>query len=605
MKKGFSFALLMVVLVALAVPASAMAPVIGDLPSVIIGDAGDVTGSGTQAVILLRYTNVFNLASPSVVLQRDEPVDPSRLKVFYSTESTTLKASNATSLVQPITDAELAALQADGTVPAAKVINTETDLWLSLIHDLGSNPASAAAATVAADGVVVTDPAMVSVLAAPAVVSLFATDTDPAKVSQPGEFVVYSLRDAEDAYSPDFETIINYSFEGSTDGWTYKSPPTTGFGPVAQQASSTAIGFNATARTDGLAGYSSWESDAGDDSQIPVTGMAGKVFRARLSLSGNAASSAAAPGYRFLYLTLGLTHAGGFQVLTPANAGEGVTATNSPWTGNDVEARAYWAAPFDTNAYSDSDPVNGSLMTGITLDFRSYYCMFDAVQTDATDAGTLMLDNLAIEAILRPANVTPAVRWGSATGAIAFNAATDTAGGWAAMNAGAFGFGAGTATINAGNITASMGAGTSGYIQLAPTSQAASVFPAWESNTLYRLTTVVSSSAVNTAPAFRMFILPVRPNEGNPIGVMWADTMNLSFMNFRHTPSVSSKVGAPKTSGSTLEGYIYGMTAASGAEASILTPSFDIAQANDWDMNSWTRPNANLTFSSVSIEKLD
>jgi len=102
MKNGLAFVLVMVALVALTIPAGATAPTIQTLPAVIIGDAGDVSGSGTEATHLLRYLNVFNLADPSIITRPNNPDDPTKLSVWYKVTvdsgSTVLKVSNATAL---------------------------------------------------------------------------------------------------------------------------------------------------------------------------------------------------------------------------------------------------------------------------------------------------------------------------------------------------------------------------------------------------------------------------------------------------------------------------------------------------------------------------
>lgn len=587
MKKGLTFALLMVAMVALAVPVSALAPVIQDLPSVIIGSAGDVSTEDTPK-ILLRYTNVFNLASPSVITQRNEPTDPSRLRVYYSTPSTTLKVSNKTSIIQPLTSAELTALQTAGTIPTAKVINTASDLWLSLIHVTGTAPANAAAATPEANGA--TAAALASTFATPAVVTLHATDETAATTKIGSEsFVVYSVNGAEDSYSPIAEPVIEYTFEGSASGWTYasNSGAGTGLGTVPQITTATGVGFNASARTDGNVGFSSWYSPV-NDTDIPASNMAGKVYRARLDLSGTAASSAAAPGYRVMYASLGFVHIGGYQV------GSSDTAVNSPYSGNNVSTRAYWAVPTDLNAYGDSNPING--LGG--LDLRSYYLFFDIVQMDASDAGTLILENLAVESIARPADVTPALVYGAS--GTAFNADTTTAGGWFVSTGTVPGYGQGSATLTANSISINMGTGTSGYKQVAPTSQS-TVFPVWTSGKLYRVKHVVSCATPNTAPSFRMFLLPF--TGATLASVQWADTISPSNALAYYAPAVSGLAGAPKAAGSTIENYYYGQNAVTAT--AYLVPMIDVAQPNNWNVNGWTRPAANLVFTTVSMEVLD
>ena len=128
--------------------AIAVSPIISNLPSVIIGDIGDVSGSGTTAMHLLRYENVLDLGA--AVHRINNPSTTTFMKVYYSLSMSgnTLRVSNKASLTLPMTDAEVASLLA-GVPPAGKQINIPpNDTMMSLIHDAGQNtPVNARSAT--------------------------------------------------------------------------------------------------------------------------------------------------------------------------------------------------------------------------------------------------------------------------------------------------------------------------------------------------------------------------------------------------------------------------------------------------------------------------
>jgi hypothetical protein len=163
MKKGFLLALLMVAMLAIAVPASAMAPTIHDLPSVVIGDAGDVATVGTDSVSLLRYTDIIDLASPTYI-ETNNGDGTDKLHVYYSlggVEDSDVKASGptgASALLLGLNAGEIAALDT-GSAPAAKDIFTANNM-LSLIVDIQDGgrtaPGNAYDATVAANGATTT-----------------------------------------------------------------------------------------------------------------------------------------------------------------------------------------------------------------------------------------------------------------------------------------------------------------------------------------------------------------------------------------------------------------------------------------------------------------
>jgi len=596
MKNGLILALLMVAMVALVIPASAKAPVINQLPAVVVGDAGDISGTGTTAKHLLRYLNVFNLADATRITRFNNPTDPSKLKVFYTTSDATLKVSNATALVQPLTGAEVTAL-VGGTAPAGKQINTGTDFWLSLIEVAGAVPASAAAATPDANGS--TEAELAAVVGGPKVVTLYAADADAitssADVSAARSFDVYSVLNWADGFSIGQTPIYNADFEGDSDGWIFKAASSTSFSiPTQATNGSTGIGFQGLATLNGKIGYSTWESPL---TAIPATGRAGKVIAVNAVMSGNAASSALTPGYRMIYLSRGVIHVGGAQVLTPT----GGTQDNAPFTGQNRDFKLYWAVPTDLNGYGDGGPLT-TVQAG--NDLRDYYLNFDLIQVEDADAGTVIMDSINIGAMDRPADGAAAVKWGSGAGFTAFNDATN---GWEADAKTVAGFDNANVAISATGVAWTMpatGTNGSGFKQAQPRAFG-TLFPAWTSNKLQRISYRLTTANAAQVPTMRFLVLPLNSSSALVQAIVWGDVILTDTGQALFAPSAVGNTfpGAPKTSGSTFETYQYTHNAPTGADAATFHPSLDMAQSPaTWPNNGWARPAAAYTVTQCVIE---
>jgi len=615
MKKGLTIALLMVAMVALAASASALAPTITNLPSVIIGDAGDVSGGGTTALSLLRYENVLDLAG--VVSRPNNPTTTEFMSVFYTVSGATLQASNATAIVPAMSGPELTSLLG-GTAPAGRKINTATDTMLSLINDAKGSPTSAASASAGANGATAATLTADGALA-PNALTLWATDSSVAtdKVGS-GTMIVYSVLGVADSYSPAAEVVYNSGNLGTAtghDGWTYNAQSGAQTGPnanlqsVPSLATGTGVGFTglATFSAGKSQGFSSWEHTGNGTILAPAASMANKIFRATMHMSGNAASPLLCPSYRILFLSTGFAHAGGFQVTTTGGTTDTDSAINYPSasTASGVDTRMYWGVPTSTNQYADGQQA--ATVAG-SEDKRSYYMTFDIMQAEAGDVGTIVMETVLIEKIVRPSGVTPTISWG--TGGRAFN---ETATAWSSTgNDGGTGWGTGVFTLSDANITMKMqSTRTSVFCQVNPIVSETAGYPAWTSNKLVRVTYVLSASNTATCPQIRMFVLPWRVPLGTfQLGnTLWGEALDPSV--WRGWYPFSSGLGlaaSPKTTGSTIETYIYTMNAPTDSgESCILTPSVDIDQnaVQTFPTNGWSKPDATVTMSGCSFEVLN
>jgi len=611
MKKGLTIALLMVALVALAASSSAVAPVIQPLPAVIIGDVGDVSGVGTTALHLLRYENVFNLAGPGVVTRQSTTT--ANLSYYYvTTGTTTLRASNATALAQQLTAGEATALTVSGTVPpAAKKINTSTDLWLSLIHDAGSTtPASAKLATPAANGATTTALAAVGATGR-AVVTLYCTDqpvVEPGKTGT-GSFVVYSIAGANDDYSPVVNVcnIPDMSVAGNA-GWQYDTHATNVGDFVQVPKTATGVGFVGLATLTGnQQGYTTWGngSDSTHQTWVPALNSAGKVNRAKYTLSGNATTPLSTPGFRIIFASANFVHLGGYIVTTYGLSLDTGSAINYPSAGVVVNSRIYWVAPVSLiNQWQDG----GKAATAVVgVDERDYVMQFDAIQTQSGDTGTIVLDSLVVDKVVRPPDVLPAVQWGG-TG-LPFNGAST---GWdKKLDDNGTGWGVGAASINAANITLNVCVGTtsSGFEQVNPFLSTPSIFPRWNTGQLIRTTYNLAVSDMNTCPQYRMFILGYRTDLLKRGNVTWGESFNPSIARAKNPLNTTTPglIASLKTTGSVMETYIFTQNAPTDPlDAVILVPVLDIDQGVEtFPIAGYSKPNGTVTLSACEMEVLN
>jgi len=625
MKKGLTIALLMVAMVALAASASAVAPIIGNLPAVIIGDAGNTAVVGTEVAHLLKYDNVFNLADKGIINRLNNPTTTSQLSVFYTTSDVTvgtdtLVVSNATAKVSPMTQVEMVALRDGGVLPTAKQINTATSTWLSLIHDngtLGTAPASAA--TAAANGSL---PGQITALGMlqPVIVTLYAVDGAVDKVGS-GSFNVFTHLNEGDSYASTTQVYSSGDLSSTVDGgWKYSTKDATRTGPnanlaaVASFSDASGVGFRGSANfgTGKTQGFSSWEFLNGGVYVATAANMDGKIFRFTAKMSGDNTDAMKTPAYRLLFLSKNFAHTGGFQA--SSNTGDTQSNPNVPSASASVTARMYWSVPTTTFEYQD-----GGKASTFDNDGRDYYGTFDIMQNSTTDVGSIVMSDVTIEKILRPADATPQAAFGEiGRGAdiptLAFNDATW---GWtAAAGDGGTGWGGGTASAGAGSVAVAMKAAPikSVFQQVQPTLGDGSIYPVWASNQLVRITWNLKSSNVSTTPDFRMFTLPwVAPNGNFKIGeTNWGEAYTPSVFRgwYPGTDAIGGLACTPKTTGSIIETYIYTMNAPTAtAERCVLNPTLDIDQAKgttsspiNFPINGWATPGTPLTIQGFMME---
>lgn len=611
MKKGFFVALLMVAVVAMAFPAFAKAPIISDLPDIVIGDTGDISGSGTTALRLYRYANIFNLSDPAIILtQNGYTLD--KLHVFMyrdaATDPINIAASDATAFVDTLSDAQYTALVGSGTGPgaAAEITNSAASFyWLTLMNltaATGSPTNAYAGATVATNGQ--NQNAIVAAGGYGATdLVLLAADGDlpttPTLIDQE-PFTAYTVLDADDGTSGGFESVLSFTYDGgAAEQWYYQGQPDPGYPAIPQATNTTngAIGFNASANPS-PAGYSSWFlSDNATNAKflIPAAGMADRVYRARVALIGTNATEGASCGYRLSAQSYRGAVWTGVSVLAAGGAELDVPTATTP-----MEAQIHFAVPSDLNNWAD-----GGIMTttnwvaddaNAPTDGRNYCLVFDGVDLGG-NTGSLYMDSVAIESYARPADkATADLEWGGA--GTAFN---NSPNGYALATAPIAGLTLGTGSVSPTGVTLTMGTITSANWQQASqvTSTVAQKY-AEVANDLVRYKVVCSSPAPNSAPNVRFQTQPVL-STGTFAGdtTIWYD--NFGPQGLRSVLTVAAATTAPaspKVAGSTIDLYRYTMKTAAGTRfLHFYWDAYGIGSSP----NGWPVQNGSVTVSSIVL----
>lgn len=603
MKKGLILALTMVAMVALVLPASAIAPIIEPLPGVVIGDAGDTDGSGATIKHLFRYTNIMNIADSDKITWGNVDLgfgNDQKHAYYMSTPTGQIQASTAQRLVTEITAGDIAAMESTGARPAFEKEITDNGgnggtpdfFWLSLANNM-SAATNAYTATAAANGRLLSEYTTL----APAVVTLVLADGDfPTTAVAQADFDVYTVAGEEDGFSGGGVQVYAEGFSADANGWFWKfdNPGggilSTPAGVWSGGALTMQRGTNSSAIY-----YGTWASGlpggvSGAEPVVPVTAadMTGSILRATFTMTSSAANAVDTPGFRLFYLSEAFTHLGGISAVSGAWVGSSVLGPNSSAP---KDIKVYWTPQFAFSEMGDS----GKLAT-VTAgnDLRDYFINFDMIGYEGSDSGILGLSNVLVEKIARPDSGTALVKWGGSDNA--FNGSLSTFG-WNNSNQDASGgLGLGTANIGATSIVLNaISANNAGYKAVGLFANA-SALPAWQSAKLIRMSTTIANSAADNAPTFRILTLAVKPTDGGGLAPTWVDAFGSDVARSVWTPSAGDNV-APPAGGAAVETYIYTHTAGAGADAGVLAPQIDCYATGL--QSGWPAQSANLTISKV------
>jgi len=602
MKKGL-LALMVVAMVAMAVPAGALAPTIDPLPGVILGSAGETADVGGETYHLFRYNNILDITASSKIHWNNEDLGfgDAQKHAYYMMESAAspIIASTASRFVTQVTAADIAAIQTAGTrpAPAKEITDAAGDggvsdfFFLSLVN----NPSAATnsyTATAADNGRPATAFAF-----DPEVLTLVVADGDfPTTAMAQAEMTVYTVAGEEDGFSPAAIEMYAANFANAQNNWWWNTfaPQVNGATVVLGQHPVNDGGL--TIQGSASAGpaniyYGAWVSStdgaaAASVVDVDVASQTGLIFRATYTLSGSAATDAATPGYRLMASSEGLTHLAGMAVF----AGEGYFG---PSQAGNLHAMIFWQTPTTLNGFGDAD-IQATVQA--PKDYRDYIMEFDMVDFVAADTGSIGLLNLLVEMVAEPDVASNLITWGS--GATGFDGDLAVSGWNVGSSADTnplsyLGYTIGTATRTANSIV--MGAGTSaaGYKAIGMFGSA-SALPAWTSNQLVRVQSTWATSVTNATPTWRMLTLPVN-SSGLSGAITWFDAYDGSTIKTLYSPGTLAT--SPVAGGSTINSFIWTATALAGGK---LSPNIDCYSVGA--IGSWPNSTSNMTLSRFSYD---
>lgn len=513
MKKGFILALLMVAMVAMVIPAGAKAPVIQTLPSVIIGDADpeNISTDGTQGI--MRKWHAFDLADTDVVNWNNDGYTTDLFKAYLYTDGvspyTAYKSYDGS--ITPLSGAEFTALTGSGTVPTSAEALTSAsaggaswDFWVNLIDsDRHPGIADPFAADPDTDGVAFDTYATSDVLT---IVCGVTSDTLLKLDSGSwGTFDVESKSSSTGSVIGDeVVNVEDYDFTTGANGWTYV--PQAGFEAATEVSGASGIGFDTGSGPSTLI-YATWLSPsniAGDES------TEGLVYRAVFTLNSSASTYATVPNFRIASKNLGETfyHSVWFQAQS-----EGLFGANPPsYTADAIpvsgaaDIRLYWDSMVHLSNMADAEEMADWVGDG-SEDGRLFSLIFDAIVFPG-QSGTLVMEACKVDAMPTPDAASVEVSYGASSlgnqagsNNVAFNDATN---GFieAAPTVSGFTYSAGTATVSASQIVATLPA-VSGSSSMVDAFAGTIPFNT-AGSTLYRSRMEVASQDPDLTPEMRL-----------------------------------------------------------------------------------------------------
>jgi len=626
-KKGFLLSLLVVAVVAIAVPAGARAPIVNPLPDIIIGDLGGDYHT-TTGLRLLRYLNIANVGAEDWI-KTQNGMGTTNLSIYYASysaivdpdSSVLIKASNTTAIIEPLTDVQRAILTGSLLPPLgeAKKINGGGFAWLSLINTATTSEplTDAYSATVLANGMVSGDfpagwdtPSTLTIYAlerawdGAATVPLLATASSLA-------WSAINVDDRLGSASP----LVDLDFSTGTNGWVPGSPApllpdydVVGAFHNGSGLAFTAPGDNTTAI------YGLWQSGTGGTTVAPfidadeVTVGENSMLHLTATLGSVAATAADCPGYRILYAADAFQHIGGVLASTFAAGGP----SYAPAIGAPFDVHLYWEVPYSLTQYKDGELLSDfSTVNPGLADVRDYKLQWELVDQEAADAGDIWLSRVQVEALTAPVGNAPAIAWGGTD--VPFNDALQgfqeslkqPVIGGVTWPRGKVVYGPGGTFLDIG-----AGSGVTGYQEAAPRPAAFGVGLEWTADRLVRYrSTWAAATNVNSCPQLRIVVIVWRGAAA--ANLVWVDEfggnggakffMALAGMTSQEAPA------APKATGSVLRTYYWthGGNVPSplpAPQTSDMAPTIDVYNAGEYNGTTWPNSAGLLRLSSFTAE---
>jgi len=515
MKKGLTKTLMAVAVALMAVQAMAMAPVILDIPSPVVGNAESVTPANgfvyPDAIDLTKYVTDLESQSNQIIWS-------------YTTASTPKYRINNVDALNLGTD--------DPVHPGSKALNNPVTGGEA---DFDNNPLTITIRNVDLSpviGAVGTDPGTPGILTGETqAVTLFASDETTAAMKS---VWFYTDDGGHDRLSPG--VTVMYQYPGTyttTAGWRYALVNPAGNGISESNGSDGTQFCITTVLSSTLDQAARWGSPYGDHTQAPLTLVANSAYRIRATLSGTQTSADLSPYFDLTvnnFDQIGGTYFGGngfggnFYYL--CNQGGADAPIQSK---GDMEFVFWWCPPsVSVPSWNDTSDTQPGPFAPSSIDMRNFFCEFRILQSasnggtnGATSFGTICLKDLIVEradmsAMINLTASAPLYNTSNLTSAT-INTAVNPAG-----NA-SFNFSGGSLTVTpqgagagtAGNFVADVGPGNGQPIDYTNQNSAAATYPcAMDNQTLYLVSMDLSA--------------PTATDAANPIGVVFMGAESLT-----------------------------------------------------------------------------
>lgn len=581
MKKCFTLTMLLVA--ALVLPAGAVAPIIDDLPVIVVGDnEGD--GMINQDALDVNAVVDWTLGGSANLTYLDSA------SVFFLT--TTLDAVITGNGAPNITAGDLTALDAGTAPPSAANVNNQADGLVDVESDTAVNATNDVTFVATISDSTGWTTGSQSVLEVETVVG--GSDVDG-----------WGIRIGLGAFD---------QFRDATDNPGFTNGGGGGYGDaLPAESTSGGLGFNVTSMSPGSLGvaYGVWKPTV-DDVIFFIDNDAGgalasPVFELKATMKNDSAPAYAnGPGYRLFILNSSFTHAVGLIVM---NTIADETGANGASAGNNFTAKLYWELP-SLAGFGDGgalDAFDGSWTSPQTFfDGRDYGVQFEVISW-ANDTGLFSLETLGVLAFENAMTAT--------ANTLSYTNFSD----WATFGGSPFGFGDGTATAGA-TLVMNAGSGLSAILaNPAVYTDGVSTDMDVAPGMMVRSTIQAASADEDTAGCIRL--LNALQNEGRYNGgvspdrwISWFEMWG-AFSPAYKVPGTLPPGGtavnpAPAAAGSTLHTYCWVENVSTDAYNVPATPDFMTPQLAVFGIGAyvgdsvWSDNNGNITFSSLALEEV-
>lgn len=389
MRKGFNATLAMVAFVFMAISASALAPVINDLPDIYIGDAENSSANNVFVLPDAYNLNAFvkdDLTSASALIWTFAETGTTKPYVINKAQASDPATEN---LVSPAA-AKRVDNQWDPMDPTTGTLGARTitfrDSLRSPLTGAGS-PAGPYANDLNGGGATASGPATVL---DSRVLTMYCSDGSTVSLANGKSFVVYTVDNGTDFVSFKQKIVYEIDFRAGHTGWTHTQMAGTAPG-TSDATNGLCVNVGTTGNNDGQ-----WTG-----AYPIVTLAANSVWEARMTVSTNNTSVLSTPMWMLVYdnygsATVGMNEFGGEFFFLDNTGG-----ANSPISGIGRSEFKVFMMPPQMQTPQFSSSTNGFFTTLLdpSNDFRVTLRVFDYAVGGygaETDAGSVCWQDLTI-----------------------------------------------------------------------------------------------------------------------------------------------------------------------------------------------------------------